>query len=63
MFLRELRAASFAATTSAIAPLNVLHNVDNAILGVKVKRAYNAIAADFFQMRNLKNAFSRGGQS
>jgi hypothetical protein len=63
MFLRELLAASFAATASAIAPLNVLHNVDNAILGVKVTRAYNAIAADFFQMRNLKIAFSRGGRS
>ncbi|MBI5312170.1 MAG: hypothetical protein HZB28_03380 [Methylocystis sp.] len=49
MFLRELLAASFAATASAIAPLNVLHNVDNAILGVKVTRAYNAIVADSFK--------------
>jgi len=63
MFLRELLAASFAATASAIAPLNVLHNVDIAILGVKVTRAYNAIAADFFQMRNSKIAFSKGGRS
>lgn len=63
MFLRALPAASFAATASAIAPLNVLHNVDNAILGITFKRAYNAIAVDFFQMRNSKIAFSRGGQS
>lgn len=61
MFLRELLAASFAATASAIAPLNLLHNVDNAILGVKVTRAYNAIAASF--KCNSKIAFSKGGQS
>ncbi|MCQ4188295.1 hypothetical protein [Methylocystis suflitae] len=49
MFLRALPAASFAATASAIAPFNVLHNVDNAILGITFKRAYNANAADFFK--------------
>ncbi|CCJ06693.1 hypothetical protein [Methylocystis sp. SC2] len=63
MVLRELRAASFAATASAAAPLNSLRTVDNAILAAEVTRAYNAIAADFFLMRNSKIAFSRGGQS
>ena len=60
MFLRELLAASFAATASAIAPLNVLHNVDNAILGVKVTRAYNVHCGGLLSNAQFKNRFLEG---
>ena len=43
--------------------LNILHNVDSAILGVKVTRAYNVLAADCFQMRNSRNRFLEGREN
>ncbi|AZG77477.1 catalase [Methylocystis rosea] len=43
--------------------LNILHNVVSAILGVKVTRAYNVLAADFFQMRNSRNRFLEGREN